>query len=248
MVPSTLGGVGRGRFYSGTSGFAYKEWVGPFYPPGTSAAKMLRHYSSRLGAVEANYTFRRHPTEKMLEGWRAQTPDGFLFACKANQGLTHFARLSGNVAERLGWFTTALRPLGDRLGPVLVQTPPNLKYDPGVLDGFLALLAEKGAGWRYAMELRHPSFDTDEVRSRLADAGVAWCVADTAEAPGRFVTTAPFVYMRLRREGYDPAALDGWATAIAGALDDGRDVFAFFKHEEAGGGALDALALTDRIP
>jgi uncharacterized protein YecE (DUF72 family) len=221
--------------------------VGPFYPPKTSAAKMLPYYSSRLSAVEANYTFRKHPEAATLEKWRAATPDGFLFACKANQGITHFVRLAGNVEERIEWFVKALEPLGDRLGPVLVQTPPNLKYDPGVLANFLAVLREKGGGWRYAFEPRHESFDSDEVRSALAEAGVAWCVADTEEAPGRFLTTARHVYLRLRREGYPPKALDGWAETVAGALDAGQDVFAFFKHEEAGAGALDALALTERV-
>ncbi|MGH9038620.1 MAG: DUF72 domain-containing protein [Acidimicrobiia bacterium] len=232
----------RGRLLVGTSGFAYKEWVGPFYPPGTKAAGMLPYYAGTLPSVEINYTFRRAPTPSMVEGWVKATPEDFAIACKAPQGITHFARLAGFAGERLANFIEAVTPLGGRLGPVLFQCPPNLRYDPAVLDAFLADLAARPQ--RFAMEFRHESFDTDEVRARLADAGVAWCVSDTEEAAGRFVRTAPdFAYLRLRRPGYDAAALAGWAKAIRPALEAGADVYCYLKHEEAGGGALDAVAL-----
>ncbi|MGH8999204.1 MAG: DUF72 domain-containing protein, partial [Acidimicrobiia bacterium] len=81
-----------GRLFVGTSGFAYKEWIGAFYPEGTRTTGMLSYYASCFGSVEINYTFRRHPAETTLANWRAQTPDGFVFAPKANQGITHTAR------------------------------------------------------------------------------------------------------------------------------------------------------------
>jgi uncharacterized protein YecE (DUF72 family) len=231
----------RGRLLVGTSGFAYKEWVGPFYPPGTRAAGMLPYYAGTFPSVEVNYTFRRTPTPSVLEGWVANTPEGFTFACKAHQAITHYSRLA-NAGERLADFLVAVAPLGERLGPVLFQCPPNLRYDPAVLDEFLAGLA--GRPQRFAMEFRHESFDTDEVRDKLGSAGVAWCVADTEEREGRFVLSASdFGYVRLRRAGYEAAALAGWARSIGSALDAGADVYCYLKHEGSTAGPTDATAL-----
>jgi uncharacterized protein YecE (DUF72 family) len=239
--------MGTGRLFVGTSGFAYKEWIGPFYPPGTKSAGMLGYYAGRFNSVEVNYTFRRSPTASMMETWSAATAEGFVFALKANQGITHFARLK-DTGERLGRFLEAVAPLGPRLGPVLFQCPPNLQYDPGVLDGFLADLAaleEKfGPGThRYAMEFRHPSFDADEVRSKLAAAGVALCVADTAEAPATFRWTGAFAYVRLRGTGYEEKALEGWGESFRSALEEGVDVYCFLKHEDSATGPRDAVIL-----
>lgn len=235
-----------GRLLVGTSGFAYKEWVGPFYPPGTRAAGMLAHYAGAFPSVEVNYTFRRTPSASTLENWVASTPEGFTFACKAPQGITHFARLAGAAGERLATFLATVAPLGGRLGPVLLQCPPNLKYDPNVLDEFLGHLA--GRPQRFAMEFRHQSFDTDEVRGELAGAGVAWCVADSDGREGRFVLTASgFAYVRLRRETYDAPTLAGWAKSIGTALDAGADVYCYVKHEGSGTGPEDAITLQDLV-
>jgi len=239
--------MGSGRFFVGTSGFAYKEWIGPFYPPGTKSAAMLGYYAGRFTSVEVNYTFRRSPTASMMEGWSAATHEGFVFALKANQGITHFARLK-DTGERLGRFLEAVAPLGPRLGPILFQCPPNLKYDPEVLDGFLADLAavktEDGPGrYRYAMEFRHPSFDCDEVRAKLGAAGVALCVSDTEDQPAKFVHTGDFAYVRLRGTGYDEKTLEGWGASFRTALEEGVDVYAYLKHEDSATGPRDAAIL-----
>jgi uncharacterized protein YecE (DUF72 family) len=229
----------------GTSGFAYKEWVGPFYPPGTKSAGMLGYYAGQFNSVEVNYTFRRSPTASMMETWSAATADGFVFALKANQGITHFARLK-DTGERLGRFLEAVAPLGPRLGPTLFQCPPNLKYDPETLDGFLADLAATLGSHRFAMEFRHPSFDSDEVRAKLAAAGVALCVADTEEAPATFRWTGDFAYVRLRGTGYEEKALEGWRESFRSALEEGVDVYCYLKHEDSATGPRDAAILKRR--
>lgn len=239
--------MGAGRLLVGTSGFAYKEWIGPFYPPGTKSAGMLGYYAGQFDTVEVNYTFRRSPTAAMMEAWSAATGDTFVFSLKANQGITHFARLK-DTGERLGRFLEAVRPLGPRLGPVLFQCPPNLKYQPEVLDGFLADLAtveqQYGPGsHRYAMEFRHPSFDSDEVRAKLAGAGVALCVSDTEEAPATFRWTGDFAYVRLRGTGYEARALEGWGASFRSALEAGADVYCYLKHEDSATGPRDAAIL-----
>jgi uncharacterized protein YecE (DUF72 family) len=234
--------MGGGRIFVGTSGFAYKEWIGPFYPPGTKSAGMLPFYAGEFGSVEVNCTFRRNPTPAMIESWTKNTPEGFVFALKANQGITHFARLK-NTGERLASFLEAVTPLGTRLGPVLFQCPPNMKYDPEVLDGFLADLAAAPGAHRYAMEFRHPSFETDEVREKLAAAGVALCVSDTEEVPATFRRTGDFAYVRLRGTGYDEKTLEGWGSTFRSALAEEADVYCYLKHEESASGPRDAAII-----
>ena len=234
--------MGRGRFFVGTSGFAYKEWIGPFYPPGTKSAAMLGYYAGQFNSVEVNYTFRRSPTASMMEAWSKATDEGFLFALKANQGITHFARLK-NTGDRLRTFLEAVAPLGPRLGPVLFQCPPNMKYDREVLDAFLADLAATPGEHRFVMEFRHPSFDYDDVRQQLAGAGVAICVSDTEEQPAQFTHTGGFAYVRLRGTGYDEKTLEGWGASFRSALADGTDVYCYLKHEASASGPRDAAIL-----
>jgi uncharacterized protein YecE (DUF72 family) len=234
--------VGRGRLYAGTSGFAYQEWIGPFYPPGTKSADMLGFYAGAFNSVEINYTFRRSPTASMMEAWSKATDEGFVFALKANQGITHFARLK-NTGERLGTFLEAVAPLGLRIGPVLFQCPPNMKYDPEVLDGFLADLAATKGEHRFVMEFRHPSFESDEVREKLGAAGVALCISDTEDQPAKFAHTGGFAYVRLRGMGYDEKTLEGWGESFRSALAEGTDVYCYLKHEESASGPRDAAIL-----
>jgi uncharacterized protein YecE (DUF72 family) len=226
--------MGRGRLFVGTSGFAYKEWVGEFYPPGTKSVDYLARYAERLPSVEINYTFQRLPTPTTLAGWRDRTPENFVFSLKAHRRITHMSRLDG-VEEGLRSFLDGVAALGQQMGPILFQCPPNLAYRPELLDSFLAVLPP---GRRYAMEFRHDSWDVEDARHRLAGAGVAWCVADTDDKAAPFVTTAPdFAYLRLRRTHYDEKALAGWGRTIAAALAAGTDVYAYLKHEESAAGA-----------
>jgi uncharacterized protein YecE (DUF72 family) len=236
-----------GRFFVGTSGFAYKEWIGPFYPPGTKGPAMLEHYATVFNSVEINYTFRRSPTPSLIEGWSKATGEAFVFALKANQGITHFARLK-NTGERLRTFLETVAPLGNRIGPVLFQCAPNMKYDAEVLDGFLADLAgldthHPAGAHRFVMEFRHPSFDNDEVRAKLAAAGVALCVSDTEEQPAKFTHTGGFAYVRLRGTGYEEKTLKRWGKSFRSALAEGTDVYCYLKHEESASGPSDAAIL-----
>lgn len=214
-----------GTLYVGTSGFAYKDWKGSFYPSDLKDADMLSHYARRLSSVEINYTFRRLPEESTLTRWREQTPDEFRLALKASQRITHWARLAG-ADEAVSTFLDRAKVLGERLGPILFQCPPTLRYDGGLIEAFLAYLPPT---FRYAMEFRHPSWE--EARHLLSEQGVAWCTAETDEnEPGTF-SPHPFGYLRLRKDEYDDAELGAWARRIRTALDDGRDVYCYIKHE-----------------
>ncbi len=228
------------QLFAGTSGFAYAAWKPEFYPPTLSSKHFLRHYATRLNAVEVNYTFRKLPTPATVENWMAAVPEGFRFACKAHQRITHFNRLKESEFTEL--FFQAIDPLraAGRLGPVLFQLPPNFKVDVALLKAFLAKLP---SGIRYAFEFRNASWMTDEVYKLLQNHGVALCLAesDTFEVPK--VVTADFVYARLRKDEYTLADRNEVARRVREQLAAGLEAYVFFRHEESPVGALRAEEL-----
>jgi uncharacterized protein YecE (DUF72 family) len=228
------------QLYAGTSGFAYDAWKPGFYPAGTPSKKYLSVYSQRLNAVEINYTFRRLPSASTLQAWREATPEGFVFALKAHQRITHIQRLQPSEFHEV--FFKAIDPLRvvKRLGPVLFQLPPNFKRDDDLLARFLGGLPE---GVRCAFEFRNPSWLVGEVYRLLARHGAALCLAESDEFVAPEVITGGFVYCRLRKSEYSAADCAAIRTKVRGLVSEGKDVYVFFKHEETPAGALYAEEL-----
>lgn len=221
-----------GRVYVGTSGFSYPDWRGRFYPERHDPRSMLAYYAGQLPAVEINNTFYRYPDEAVLQGWRDQVPDDFRFALKAHRRMTHFRGLSG-VDEDIRFFLERTALLGTRRGPILVQLPPSLSFDGGLLTGFLTLLPRDV---RVAVEFRHTSWYTGETLALLRRFGIALCVAEGEAHAAPLEVTAPFVYLRLRKDVYTESELSAWGQRAASWRSDGLDVFAFVKHEVEGPG------------
>lgn len=229
-----------GRLYLGTSGFAYPEWKGVLYPPDCRSDAMLEHYASQFESLEINYTYRRDPSEKMLAKWAADTPEDFAFALKAHRRVTDQWRRDAGVSEPLDAFMRTIEPLGSRVGTIFIQGPHNLKAEPRMLRDFLPLLP---AGKRFAFDFRHRSWQDDAVKEAIAERGAAWCVADTDDHDAVFEVTAPgFAYVRLRKSAYSDDALAGWAKDFDRALEDGTDVYCYFKHQDGDGGRGVVLA------
>jgi uncharacterized protein YecE (DUF72 family) len=226
----------------GTSGYNYPEWRGTFYPDKFSTAKMLGYYAERFRTVEINYTFYRMPTEKLLAGWAAGTPEGFTFTLKAPRRITHDAKLQG-CEDLLESFCTAARTLGPKLGVLLFQLPPNFKKDASVLRAFLALLPD---GTRAAVEFRHQSWFDGDVFGALKARNVALCVADSEKLHAPVEVTADYGYFRLRDEGYQQPDIERWAQTIRD-LKGPDDVFVYFKHEEQGLGPDFARRLIEAL-
>ncbi|MGZ4385720.1 MAG: DUF72 domain-containing protein [Gaiellaceae bacterium] len=201
---------------SGSSGFAYASWKGGFYPADAKPADFLRLYAERLPAVEVNASFYRIPSVEQLRGWVAATPPAFRFAVKASRRISHFGEL-----ELLPGFCERVHELGERLGPVLVQLPPSRPYAADLLARYLGLL---DPDLRFAFEFRHRSWQVAEVDEALRGAG--------ATRVGASDPSFPFVYLRLREPPYDEAAITRIAHDLRPALDLGRDVYCFFKHEQ----------------
>ena len=226
--------------FAGTSGWAYPSWKPEFYPAKLASAKFLGHYAGRLNTVEVNYTFRRFPTEKLLRGWIEATPAGFQFAIKANQKITHVARLR-DVAEFTSDFLRALQCLDEekKLGPVLFQLPPFLKCDVALLREFLATLPR---ALRASFEFRHASWFSEEVYAALREANAALCNAESEKLETPDVQTADFAYLRLRKPEYNPTERRELKERIAQLAAKG-DLYVYFKHEDTPEGALHAESM-----
>ena len=227
------------QIYAGTSGFSYKEWKGSFYPEKLPASELLAYYASKLTAVEINNTFYRMPRESVLEGWGAQVPDPFRFVIKASRRITHFKRLKG-AEEETDYLLRAVGLLGDKLGAVLFQLPPNMKQDLERLEAFLAGLGNPG---RTVFEFRHASWFDEATYECLRRHGAALCTADTDEEDGQIVETAPWGYLRLRKTEYGEAALSEWAARVSSC--GWERAFVFFKHEDGAAGVVAAQRFMD---
>ena len=231
----------------GTSGWSYDHWQDVLYPPGTRPASRLGLYTSRFGTVELNASFYRWPRTATFAGWRRRLPSGFVLSVKAPRGLTHAKRLYGPEVwlERIA---SCWHELGERRGVLLVQLRPDHERDDERLDWFLTRVPS----WiRVAVELRHPSWDTDDVYALLERHGAAYCVMSGAGLPCVLRATAPFVYVRLHGPdqhhlyggSYSDDDLRWWADRIREWTAQGKDVYAYFNNDIGGHAVWNALTL-----
>jgi uncharacterized protein YecE (DUF72 family) len=224
------------RLLAGTSGYAFKEWKGSFYPDDLKDAAMLGFYAGRYPTVEINNTFYRLPKPHVLGEWAAQVPDAFAFAIKASQRITHFARIKPECEGALTFLLTNTEVMRERLGAILFQLPPNLQKDLPRLRTFLGMLP---AGRRYAIEFRHDSWFDDEVFDVLRERDIPMCVIDQEDFAAPVVSTASWGYLRLHRFDYNDFALGEWAKRIAAQR--WSDAFVYFKHDEGEGSGPPAV-------
>jgi uncharacterized protein YecE (DUF72 family) len=219
-------------FWIGTSGYNYLEWRGSFYPANLPVAKMLPFYAARFSTVEINYSFYRMPTDAMLRGWAASTPEQFKLTLKAPRRITHAAKLR-NCRPLVETFLATAATLHEKLGVLLFQLPPTFKLALPVLEEFLGWLP---ANVRAAFEFRHASWHVPEVFERLQRHNAALCIAESERVATPLVMTADFGYFRLRDEGYTADDLRQWAGRLREEQARRRDIFVYFRHEEAGKG------------
>ncbi len=223
----------------GISGWTYPPWRGAFYPTGLRQKDELRFAAGQFRTIEINGTFYGLQKPDSFAAWAAQVPDDFVFSVKAPRFITHIKRLRNAAVPVANFLASGLLRLGPRLGPVLWQVPPNLRFDGAVVEAFLAglprdtaaaaKLAERhdarlhGRTWtetdacrplRHAMEVRHESFRDAAFVDLLRRYGVALVCADTPDWPRLADVTADFVYVRLH--GAEQLYASGYdAAAIA---------------------------------
>jgi uncharacterized protein YecE (DUF72 family) len=233
------------EIWIGTSGYVYPHWRGGvFYPSGLRARDELAWYAGRFRTVELNNPFYRPPSPETWARWAAAVPDDFLFAVKVTRVVSHYRRLR-RTAEPMAGFLEQARLLGSKLGPLLVQLPPQFHLDQRALETFLA---ELPPAHRWVLEVRHPSWQVPEVYGALAQAGVALCVPVGGLVQPDLVTTAPFTYLRMHRGrgtggGFDDRELTGWARRMRAVARSGKDVYVYFNNDRGGHAPRDAERL-----
>jgi len=239
LLAELAAGTIMAQLYAGTSGWAYPSWKPDFYPDKLAQSKFLTFYSTKLNTVEVNFTFRQLVKDTTVQKWLAESPENFRFGIKAHQVITHIKRLKG-TDEFVKRFLATIEPLAQakKLGPILFQLPPNLKADAALLKDFLATLPR---GVPMAFEFRNVSWFTDGTYDLLKSSNVALCVAETEERVTPDVTTADFGYYRYRKPEYSPDERSAMMKTLREHLQQGRNVFAYFKHEETPQGALYAV-------
>ncbi len=229
----------------GTSGWQYKDWRPGLYPAGLPQRLWLERYASQFATVEINNAFYRLPERDTFRQWQDRSPDDFVFAVKMSRYLTHIKRLK-EPAEPVARFLGRAEALGDKLGPVLLQLPPSLRADVAALD---ETLSQFPRSVRIAVEPRHETWFTDEVRDVLKRHGAALCWADRLGRPRTPLWhTAAFGYLRLHegrarpRPRYGPKALSTWLDRIDRELP-GVPVYVYFNNDPGGAAVLDATAM-----
>jgi len=205
-------------------------------------ARWLEHYAERFATVEVNNAFYRLPEATTFEAWAARTPPDFVAAVKVSRYLTHVKRLR-EPAEPVERFLSRARHLGPKLGPVLLQLPPNLVADGRALE---ATLDELPPDVRVAVELRHDSWFTEDTRRILVDHGAALCLADSPRRTTPYWRTADWGYVRFHEgrarphPGYGRQALATWARRLADMWPPSADVYAYFNNDHLACAVSDA--------
>jgi uncharacterized protein YecE (DUF72 family) len=224
------------KLLAGTSGYSFKEWKGSFYPEDIKADGMLGFYSTKFPTIEINNTFYRLPKEHVLLEWASQVPEQFAFAIKASQRITHHARLKAESESALQFLLKNTMSLGEKLGPILFQLPPNLKKDLPRLQNFLAYVP---ADRKVTFEFRHESWWDEDVFTVLRDRDIAMCISEQADLHCPVVCTASWGYLRLHKLDYDAAALAQWAKCVSAQKWD--HAYVYFKHDEGEGSGPPAV-------
>ena len=229
----------------GTSGFAYDHWRDRFYPQGLARAKWLGFYATHFSTVELNNTFYRLPSEAAFATWRDVTPANFTFALKASRFITHIKRLKDS-GEAVETFLARAKILGEKLGPILYQLPPNMHRDDERLASFLSILPE---GMRHVFEFRHESWLGEPVLQILHNYNASFCVFDM---PGRrcpLVATADFAYIRFHGSTwlywscYSDEELADWAKRLSSLAAKLKAVYIYFNNDAEAFAVRNAITL-----
>ncbi len=237
-----MAGPKRAQLRIGTSGYQYDHWRGVFYPEDIRKTEWFTYYAQRFDTVEINNTFYNLPDAGTFDNWREQTPDGFRYALKFSRYGTHMKKLK-DPGGTINLFIERASRLGDFLGPILVQLPPHWRVNVNRLRAFLDAAP---TDYRWAVEFRDPSWLCDETYECLREHNAALCVHDMIDNHPE-VITADWVYRRFHGDNYGGSYshqfLSSVAKRIAGYIDDGLDVFAYFNNDAEGYAVSNAVDL-----
>ena len=229
----------------GCSGWNYKHWREIFYPKGLPVSRWFGFYAEHFDTVEINNSFYRLPKPETFDKWRDQAPPGFVYAVKANRFITQAKKLL-DCKEPVERMMPAVRRLGDRLGPVLYQLPPSLKFNPERLASFLDIVPKDVTN---VFEFREKSWYVEETFDLLERFGASLCVHDMPGSSSERIAVGPAAYLRFHGTSgkyvgrYSDESLLSWSDWLVGQVRNGRETWAFFNNYMFGHAIEDALTL-----
>lgn len=246
------------RWHIGTVGFGYEQWHAVFYPLGLKPSQYLSHYAQFYDAVEIDSTFYGTPPPDRVQRWGLAVPPHFRFAFKTPRAITHDLRLTTTAVVEMHTFLQTLTPLGEKLGVVLIQLPPDFSTaESAELDAFLGTLPTSKV--RFAIEFRHTSWETRATADLLRAHRACWVAADYVVMPKKVHPTADFLYLRLLgahgrydtkdHERRDPTAdLRHWLAELEQAhVPPFEVIFAFANNDFAGYSPRSANRLKEMV-
>jgi uncharacterized protein YecE (DUF72 family) len=241
----------------GTQGWSYDDWKGTFYPPGAKQEDRLPFYASVFDTVELDTTFYHPPRPSIARSWERHTPPGFRFAAKVPRALTHDALLR-KAGPLLADFARSMEPLGEKLGPLLVQMPAEFTRTDANAAEVRRFLSDAPEGLQLALELRHDSWHVEATYELLRKHAVAIAWTEWRELPRVAAVTSDFLYLRWlgdRRdiEKYDRVQIDrsdsfaDWEQALQRVFPEVREVFGYFNNHWAGHSPASANEMKQRL-
>jgi len=238
-----------GKIHIGTSGWSYKDWVEIFYPKKIKARDWLSYYAKTFDCTEINGCFYRLPSKETVINWVNMVPKKFKFCPKMSRYLTHLKKLR-DPEEPLQRFFSIFEPMREKMGPVLIQLPKLVRFDPDIAEHFYRLLKEKYSSYRFAIEVRHESWMTDSSYSLMKRYDVAFVMSHSGNHfPYAEVVTSKNIYFRFHGPGtlyntkYHGATMKKYSRLFKGLLDQGHDVWIFFNNDWFGYAIENGLAL-----
>ena len=233
------------NYHIGTSGWHYDHWRDRFYPEKLTRAEWLEFYTGHFNTVELNNSFYRLPSETAFANWYNSSPPNFTFAVKVSRFITHIKRLK-NSEEAVEKFITRARILGEKLGPLLYQLPPNMHRNDEVLESFLSNLPRR---MRHVLEFRHQSWLEEKVFEILRKYNIGLCVFGMPSFSCPLVATTDFAYIRFHGSSglyfscYSDEELTGWSKRLADLAANLKAVYIYFNNDAEAFAVRNAMTL-----
>lgn len=241
------------NIFIGTSGWSYNHWSGIFYPSDLDARHYLEFYLTQFDCVELNSSFYHLPFKSTVEGWMRRTPENFRFCLKLSRYITHQLQLINSEPSLVKFFNVFER-MKSRLGPVLIQLPPQMTYEKSLITDFLDLLKRNYPEYRFAFEVRHKSWLNDAFFSLLSEYKVAFVMADSGNRyPYDESITTDIVYLRfhgreqLYASDYSLDILKDYAVKIQHWSEGGNNIWIFFNNDFNGYAVKNAKELKNLL-
>jgi uncharacterized protein YecE (DUF72 family) len=228
------------KIHIGMSGWSYWDWKKIFYPEKMKSTDWLGVYAQSYNTTEINSSFYHLPKAKTISGWAAKVPENFKFCPKISRYLTHILKLK-NPEEPLQLFFEVFEPIEHMLGPVLIQLPPSLKYEPAVVEAFFEILKHKYNKYKFAIEARHITWLEKEPIKLMKKFNVAWVISQSGVGfPYLEEITADNIYVRFHGPGklyassYPDQMLRAYSVKFKKWIKEGHSIWAYFNNTYQG--------------